>query len=418
MEKIRIGYLVNQYPMPSLTFIRREITTLEKMGYQVERFALRRWVGEFVDHRDRDELTKTRFATDRGVVGLLLALLMTLVLQPVAFFKAARHTLMLIRTSDRSALMHLIYLAEACVLKRWLQASRVQHLHVHFASNATEVAMLSKLLGGPAYSFMVHGPEEFDRAKYLSLGLKAKHAKFVATISSYARSQLFRWIDYSLWRKIRIVRCGLDQEFLEQEAIEVPPVQTLVNVGRLCEQKGQVLLVEAAARVKRRYPDFKLHLIGDGELRESIESRVSELGLTGNVKLIGWASGEEVKKQLLSSRGLVLPSFAEGLPVVIMEAFALRRPVISTWIAGIPELVRPQENGWLVPAGDIDQLANAMCEMLSENSERIEEMGTDGRRSVLERHSIGKEMTFLDQLIRDGLHTEEEWQPAKEAIQL
>src|SRR5690606_25558243 len=127
-------------------------------------------------------------------------------------------SLRLARRSDKRTLWHLFYLAEACLLARWLRQSGARHVHAHFASNAAEIAMLAHELGGPAYSFTVHGPEDFDRATVLNYPEKIGRAAFVSAISDFCRSQLFRWVDHRHWDKIAIVRCGLDRPFLQAKA--------------------------------------------------------------------------------------------------------------------------------------------------------------------------------------------------------
>jgi len=385
--------------MPSQTFIGREIRALEDLGATVERFGLRNWGGELVDERDIRERRLTRAVTGVGMARLICALLLMPFRRPVSFFRAARLSLRVARRSDRSLMIHLIYLAEACVLVRWLEESRIEHLHVHFASNSTEVAMLCRVLGGPPYSFMVHGPEEFDRAATLSMDEKTSRAAFVATISSYARSQLFRWIRFEDWPKITIVRCGLDEDYLDAEPEPPAANRRLICVGRLCEQKGQVLLIEAAAKAVQAAGHFELLLIGDGDLRPAVEEAISRHQLEEVVHLAGWADRDEVKKQIANSAGLVLASFAEGLPVVIMESLALERPVITTWIAGIPELVRDGETGWLIPAGDVDALATAIEQLLAAPAEELQRMGANGRSRVLERHDVRLEAAHLYKMI-------------------
>jgi glycosyltransferase involved in cell wall biosynthesis len=118
------------------------------------------------------------------------------------------------------------------------------------------------------------------------------------------------------------------------------------------------------------------------------------------VHLIGWASSERVREEVLGARALVLPSFAEGLPVVLMEAFALGRPVISTYVAGIPELVVPG-SGWLVPAGSIDALASAMRDALTAAPETLERMAAVGEKRVRELHQIGASAQVLSSLVKE-----------------
>ncbi|HLK71466.1 MAG TPA: glycosyltransferase, partial [Steroidobacteraceae bacterium] len=165
----------------------------------------------------------------------------------------------------------------------------------------------------------------------------------------------------------------------------------LVCVGRLCVEKGQLLLVQAAAELLARRVDFELILAGDGPLRAELERLIGAQGLSERVSITGWISSAEVRAQLLAARALVLPSFAEGLPVVIMEAMSLRRPVISTYIGGIPELVRDGENGWLIAAGSVESLAAAMQDCLSRPAEAIARLGASAYERVIARHDVDVE---------------------------
>ena len=169
----------------------------------------------------------------------------------------------------------------------------------------------------------------------------------------------------------------------------------LICVGRLCEQKGQLLLLEAAKNLHDLGVNFELILAGDGEMRAEIESLIIQYRLQNKVKITGWISSDEVRNHILSSQVLVLPSFAEGLPVVIMEAMSLRRPVISTYIAGIPELLIPGENGWLCAAGDVEALTKAMRDALLTSVEALQKMGDAAYTRVIARHNIDIEAAKL-----------------------
>jgi glycosyltransferase involved in cell wall biosynthesis len=217
----------------------------------------------------------------------------------------------------------------------------------------------------------------------------------VVAISSYGRSQLSRWVAYREWPKIKEVHCGLDPQFLNAPVTPVPDVPRLVCVGRLCEQKGQLLLMEAAHHLRQRGVAFELVLAGDGEMRHEVEDLIERFDLQGEVTITGWVSSERVAQELQLARAMVLPSFAEGLPVVIMEALAMGRPVVSTYIAGIPELVSPGECGWLVPAGSVDALTDAMEDVLRADAGKLATMADEGRRRVRERHSAATEAQKL-----------------------
>ena len=399
---MKIAYLVHYYPKVSHSFVRREIAALEEMGISVDRFSIRSCAAELVDSADLAELERTKIILDTPKISLLLNLIALAVTTPVRFLKAFKLTCQIGWGSDRGLLRNLMYLVEACLLVKWFKEREISHLHAHFGINPAAVAMLCHVLGDITYSFTVHGPKEFDSATGLALSEKIKRAKFVVAISSFGKSQLYRWCDRSDWSKIHVVHCGLDRMFLNATYQPIPDRPQLVCVGRLCEQKGQLLLVEAAGRLAKEGLDFKLVLVGDGPLRSEIETRIARLNIQDKIEITGWASNTEVQKHLLASRAMVLPSFAEGLPVVIMEALALGRPVISTYVAGIPELVEPGVCGWLVSAGSVEALTDKMRTVLELPVAKLEQMGRVGIERVAQHHDIKQEALKLATLLNYG----------------
>jgi glycosyltransferase involved in cell wall biosynthesis len=396
-----IAYLVPIYPMPSQTFIRREIAAMEAQGFTVHRFAMRRYTDELADAADRTEQQQTGYLLDAGALGLLRAWIGDTIRHPRRGFRSLAAALRMGWRSEQGLIRHLIYLAEASALRRRLAERQVRHLHAHFGTNSAGIALLCRLLGGPPYSLTIHGPEEFDAPRPLALREKIRHAAFVVAISQFTRSQLCRWGAPADWRKIQVIRCGLDAIFLSATATPVPDRPRLVNVGRLSEQKGQLLLIEAARRLREQGLDFELVLVGDGPLREEIEQLIQEYGLQGQVRITGFLENLAVRRELEAARALVLPSFAEGLPVVIMEALALGRPVISTYVAGIPELVESGKSGWLVPAGAVEPLVAAMAEVLSADPADLDQMGRAGAARATRQHDATTEARKLASLIAD-----------------
>ena len=384
---MRIAYLVNQYPKLSHTFIRREILALEQDGVEVVRIAVRGHETASVDAADAEEAGKTRYILKASPPEILRCCARTLLGGPGRFFGALAGAVRLGRRSDGGVAKHLAYFVEACVLRQWLQEAGAAHVHAHFGTNSATVAMLCRRLGGPTYSFTVHGPDEFDRPLRLGLGEKIRHSEFVVAISSFCRSQLYRWSRFADWNKVQVVRCAVEPSYFAESASPVTSRPTLLCVGRVSEEKGQMLVVRAAHLLAQRKLDVKVVIAGDGPLRPQIESEIKRLGLEGVVEIAGWVDTPRVRALLLDARALVVASFAEGLPVVIMEAFALNRPVISTSIAGIPELVQHGVNGWLFPAGDVEMLAAAMEEALRADPSRLSEMGSQGRARTFERHN-------------------------------
>jgi glycosyltransferase involved in cell wall biosynthesis len=234
----------------------------------------------------------------------------------------------------------------------------------------------------------------------MGLGEKLHWAAFAIAISSFGRSQLYLHSRYRDWRKIHVVHCGLERSFYEVPTSSPAVGPRLVCVGRLCEAKGQLLLIEAVARLAASGVPIELVLAGDGPVRAELEKLIEKHQLGACVRITGWISSSKVRAEILAARALVLPSFAEGLPVVLMEAMALRRPILSTYVAGIPELVIPGENGWLFAAGSVEELAAAMRSCLSKTPEELLKMGDAGHERVIARHSIETEAGKLAELFR------------------
>ena len=385
---MKVAYLINQYPKISHAFIRREILAVEGSGVDVVRWGIRPPPEPPVDRLDVEEAGKTHIVLDAGWPQMVRAILRLLLTRCGRLTSALWLAARLGFRSERGLLRHFAYLAEACLLVAWARRGRVEHVHAHFGTNSATVAMLCRELGGPSYSFTVHGPEEFDHASLLGLRDKIARAAFVVAISNFGRSQLFRYTDHRQWAKIKVVRCGVDQDFLAPPPAPMPGTKRLLSIGRLCEQKGQLLLIEALARLRAEGCTVTLDLVGDGELRPAIEAAIRQGQLEGCVRILGWADGAGIIKAIDESCALVLPSFAEGLPVVIMEALARARPVLSTFVAGIPELVVPGRNGWLVPAGSAEALAACLREVLAAPFEELSAMGARGREDVARVHDI------------------------------
>jgi len=392
---MQISYLINQYPKVSHSFIRREILALERQGFNVQRIAQRGWREQLVDEEDLSERKKTSYIVQQGVISILISLFWCLFTSPKRFFSTLGLAVKMAKNSDRSLVYHFIYFAEACGMQNWLKSHHSQHIHAHFGTNSAEIAMMAGRLAGIPYSFTVHGPEEFDKPQALGLNKKISHAKFVVAISSFGRSQLFRWADYKDWHKAKVVHCGLEPGFYNSSLEKITNRPYMVCVGRICEQKGQLLLIEAAKKLHDANQDFSLILAGDGEMRGEVESLIQQYKLQGKVTITGWISSVEVRKHILASQLLILPSFAEGLPVVLMEAMSLRRPVISTYIAGIPELVKEGENGWLCTAGDVDALTSVMQKALETPINVLKKMGDFAHHSAIARHNIDIEAAKL-----------------------
>ena len=402
-----VAYVLNTYPQPSHSFIRREVRALERRGVDVTRLAMRPFDGLLVDAGDKQEAKATDYVLAAGMAAMIWSVFLVGLRAPLRIYRALALALRVGHKSEAGLIKHLIYFLEAAFVARRVIEKRIDRLHAHFGTNSTTVAMLASEMTGKPFSFTVHGPEEFDKPAAIALPTKLRRAEFTVAISSYGRSQLCRLVEHGYWSRIKVVHCGIEPQHYDT-ARPLPTTRpvTMVNIGRFSEQKGQLLLIEAMAEVARRGVDARLVLVGDGELRRPIERAISLAGIGDRVTLTGWLDESGVRRELESAHALVLPSFAEGLPMVVMEAMVTARPVIATWIAGVPELVQDGRTGWMVPAGDVGALVDAITELATASDDKLRRMGTTGRARVLMRHNIDVEAGKLAALFAQRPRTQ------------
>ena len=378
-----LAYLMNTYPITSTTFVRREIHAHEAAGVEVTRFAIRDWAEVPVDPEDRDEVSKTTYILKQGILALAFGALCEVLSSPLGFARAVKTALHLATRPGSTGVKHAAYLLEAVFLKQVAKAKDIDHIHAHFSTNSAAVALLSRRMGGPSYSFTAHGPDEFDDSVGNGLVVKVAHAAFVAAITEYARGVIMAATGGQHADQVHVVRCGID---LDEFALTPPPQnKRIVCVGRLCPAKAQVLLVEAVAPLVAAHPDLELVFIGDGEDRGAITQRITALRLDAHVKMPGWGTGQQVRDAIAGARIFALPSFAEGLPIVLMESLAMGRAVVTTRITGIPELV-DADCGWIVAPGDVLALREAVDAALRADTATLTSMGETGRARVAQLH--------------------------------
>jgi colanic acid/amylovoran biosynthesis glycosyltransferase len=400
---VKVLYLVNTYPSISQTFIRREIHALERRGVVIERVSIRPPEPGLVDPADREEARRTAVLLRRGVFGLLPDVVWTLLRRPSRFCRALRAALRLARGSETGVARHLAYFGEACVVARKAERLGAEHVHAHFATNPPTVALLAQLVGGPGFSFTVHNLDDAAHGRRLKIAEKVAAARFTVVVSEYGQRQVHELCDPAHRERIHLVRCGLDSAFLDGDASPPSLGPDLLFVGRLCPEKHPILLIEAAARLAAEGVPFRLRIVGSGELERQVRARIHSAGLADRCVMTGALDGAGVRRELEACRALVLPSRSEGLPLVLMEALARRRPVITTAVAGIPELVRHGEEGWLVPSDDVEALKGAMLEALRASPQELLRRGNCGAERVRARHRTEDSAELLLDLFRRSI---------------
>lgn len=383
-EEVRsIAYLVNRYPDYSHSFIRREILELERRGIRIRRFSSRPPHDGLADPADRHEADLVHVILRVGWGTLARDVIHAAGTRPRRFARAAARAFGFWRRARRRPVAHLAYFVEACHLARQLADHPVDILHAHFGTNPATVALLTRVLGGPPVVITVHGPEEFEDADRLSLADKVRGAAAIVAVCEHGAGRLRQLCGTDEAATIHVVHCAVDAEHLDGPAPALPTAPQIICVGRMAGQKDHYRLLEAMSILSARGVAFSLTLAGDGPLRPGLERLAASRGLSAHVTFCGWLSGSEIAAGLRQSRLLVLPSRAEGLPLVIMEAFAARRPVVATAVGGVPELV-DASNGWLVPPGDTERLADAIAAALAAPDDTIVAMGQCGRKAIEE----------------------------------
>ncbi len=400
-----IAYLTGQYPRATDTFIQREVAALRAQGLTVETCSVRdtgpaHLVGP--EQRAAAEDTFYILARARNPLRLIRAHARALAMAPRRYGRALVLAWRTAPPGLRGALWQAFYLAEAGILAEHLDRIRARHLHNHIAEAAGTVAMLAAEMAGIGFSFTLHGPGIFDDVHRWRLDEKIARARFVACISHYARAQAMRLSPPEMWPKLAIVHCGVEPRLYGREACapESTSGPNLIFVGRLAAVKGVPILLEALSALAPDYPGLRLTLAGDGPDRAALEAQARELGLSDMVRFTGYAAQSEIAEMLACADIFVLPSFAEGVPVVLMEAMATGLPVIATQVGGVAELVRDGA-GILVAPGDVDALAAAIADLL-DDPERRARMGQAGAAIVARDFDSRVEAARLARLIDEA----------------
>ncbi|MFT7602260.1 MAG: colanic acid/amylovoran biosynthesis glycosyltransferase [Acidimicrobiales bacterium] len=390
--QIIVAYVMTHYPRHAQTFLYNEVTAVASPQLTIIPMALNRPGDEdLTSLADQQEAERTVYIKGTSTWAILGALWRCIAAGPSRFIRTLCHALRLGPRDPRSLLWSVFHMVEAVLVADQAADRGCRHLHAQFGGVTATVALLaSRLHGDLSWSFTVHGYHEFTEEKNIALEAKVADATFVVGISDHTRSQLMRVAAPEHWPKIRTVRCGIDVDTLP---FRVRPVSEdgirIVTVGRLSAEKGQVVLVDALAELVRRGlgDALRLSFVGDGPNRASLEQRVAELGLGDLVHFAGAVPASAVRAWLEEADIFCLPSFAEGIPVSIMEAFAIGVPVVASAVGGIPELVVDGVTGRLVMPGRPTVLADAI-ETLLDDVERST-MAAAARSLVEQRHDLG-----------------------------
>ena len=362
-----MAYLVSRYPAISHTFILREIQRLRALGHTIFTASINPpdRPADAMEGYERQEAKDTFFVKAQGWLGAVGTLAYWMTRSPARLLSTLRMGLRLGKGGNW--LYGLAYAIEAAIVARWMHQRGLQRLHVHFGNAGATVGVLVKHLLGCHLSYTIHGPDEFDDVPGQHLPLKMAQADSVVCISQFAKGQLMRISHPDDWRKLQVCRLGVDPAQFTYSVREAGPSKVkLLCVGRLSPAKGQVLLVQACARLRDEGLDFSLTLVGDGPDRSRIEPLIAHLRLGDRIHLTGALNQQAVRAHFERADIFVLPSLAEGIPVVLMEAMSSGVPCVSTPVNGIPELIQHERTGLLATPGDSESLTNELRRLIEQ----------------------------------------------------
>lgn len=400
----RMAYLISRYPAVSHTFILREIERLRQLGFEIGVASVNApdRSKEKMTRQERNEQACTYYVKQHGLRGALAAHLRGW-MRPVSYLKGLAYALKLGGWNLKSILFGFFYFTEALMIARWMKANHFEHLHVHFATAAANVGLVLKAFHPCTLSFTVHGPDEFYDAKGQWLSEKIAAVDFLVCIGRFARSQMMQLSPGRHWHKFEICPLGVDPDlFLPVSKTHTEEPFTILCVGRLTPAKGQRVLIESCRLMQDRGLDFRLVMVGAGPDEADLKTRVVELGLASRVEFTGPLNQDQVMKHYARADAFALPSFAEGIPVVLMEAMASGVPCVTTRITGIPELIRDGVDGLLVTPSDSNELADAL-EALMRDPELRQDLAREGRARVLAEYDLNHNVERLAEVFKRRL---------------
>jgi glycosyltransferase involved in cell wall biosynthesis len=400
---IRLGYLISRYPAISHTFILREVRQLRGSGIDIETASINapdRSLSEMASD-EQEEAESTYYLKKQGLLRGIMAVLRLAVRRPARFLDAFTFAVAVGGASGQRFKTATFYFGEAALLAEWLESRKLNHLHVHFANAAATVALIAtRAYPVATFSLTIHGPDEFYEVRQNALSYKASAARFVCCIGSYARSQIMKVSEPSNWSKYYVSPLGVDPaQFHPRSFRQNPGRWEILCVGRLTPAKGQLILLRVLSRLSAEGRSVHCRFVGDGPDRATLVAFAESKLPPGMVTFAGSLNPDGVKECLSEADLFVLPSFAEGIPVSLMEAMSMEVPVIATMVAGIPELIRPGIDGLLVPASDELELAAAITRLMDDEPLR-KQLGVAGRQRVLSAYDLANNVTRLGEIMR------------------
>jgi colanic acid/amylovoran biosynthesis glycosyltransferase len=389
---ISLAYLLSQYPAINHPFMLREVRRLRELGFEIQVASIRPPDRPFdkLTPVERDEARSTFYIKTSCLGGLLRAHLATLFARPASYLGGLYRAL-------RTGPSGILYFAEAVVAGDWMMRHRLSHVHIHYCST---VGWIAARIFPITISITFHGQAEFVNPDGFQLREKIRASLFCRAISLHGRSQMLKVTDYRDWPKIEVAFLGVDpREFAPRPFHADPDPFQVACVGQLAPVKGQHMLLAAMELLAREGRRVLLRIAGDGPDRAGLEQDIAGRNLARHVVMEGFLNQDKLGELYAECDTLALPSFAEGIPVVLMEAMAMEIPCVATWITGIPEIIQHGTDGLLAPPGDAEALARAIARLM-DNPELRRSLGQQARLRILDKFDLHRNTEYLAEIFR------------------
>jgi glycosyltransferase involved in cell wall biosynthesis len=403
-ESIRIAYLVSQYPAINHMYILREVRRLRALGFGLKVISIESpdRPPEKLTPDELEESNSTCYVKALGLSGAIAPHLRTFFSRPLKYLRGLSYALKLGRFDPPKTIAYFLYFVEAVIVGDWMRRNQFAHVHIHFSST---VGLILGRIFPVTVSITIHGSAEFIDPTSFHLAEKVRDASFICTISNYGRSQLMRVSDHKEWNKLEVAPLGIDPNIFKPHPFrENPAPFEVLYVGQLSTAKGLHILLAALERLVEEGRKVRLRLVGDGPERKSLEDWVSARGLDNYVVFEGFLNQDQLQTLYLETDVFALSSFAEGVPVVLMEAMAMEIPCVATRITGIPELIRDRVDGLLVTPSDEEELSGAIGSLMDDTALR-RQLGEAGRQRVIEKYDLERNISHLAAIFHRRMET-------------
>jgi glycosyltransferase involved in cell wall biosynthesis len=392
-----LAYLCSTYVALSMVFVMREVRQLRELGLNIDVACINPPDRALADLTavEQAEAKRTYCVKEHGISGAAAAHVQALFQDLFGYMRGLRLALRLGGLDLRRLLYNFLYFTEALMIGQWMRRKGQKHLHVHLASQAATVGMFVHHVFAFGFSITVHGPDEFYDATGQYLAEKIAAADFICCITAFTRSQLMMLSPYAHWHKFVLARVGIDTTvFSPRPGRPVRDAFEILCIGRLTPAKGQHLLIDAVDALARQGRSVRLRLGGRGPDESSLREHAASIEHPQCIVFEGGVDQDRICSLYAAADVFCLPSFAEGLPGVLMEAMAMEIPCVTTHITGVPELICDGVNGLLVPPSDVDALVQALTRLM-DDAELQQRIGRNSRARVVERHDLRRNMERL-----------------------